>query len=363
MFSRRRKGRRIRINTGLKNMHLFCIYRGVKGYVRLYKEVQKSKMITEEAKKKAKVVEFFKKYGVEAAVEAFGYKKSTVYEWEKKIRESGGSLQVLNPRSRAPKNKRKKKWDDRIVQFIKELREEYGDLGEKKIESLLFKYCINNNLNTISASTIGRIIKEKNLYFHKEYTHFGKIKKIKYKKKQRRCGYIPKNPGDLLQIDNISIFEQNVKRYIYTAVDLKSRFAFAYSYKSLSSKTAEDFVKKLQYVVPFKIKRIQTDNGSEFHKHFDDYLVKNKISHFYNYPKHPQHNACVERLNKTIQDEFLNSNLYLTSDVNLLNYNLINYLMFYNKDRPHKSLNYRSPANYLIDDLHFSNMLWGSANP
>lgn len=82
--------------------------------------------------------------------------------------------------------------------------------------------------------------------------------------------------------------------------------------------------------------------------------------HFFNYPKHPQHNANVERLNRTIQDEFLNQNLDLLYDTNLLNYNLVNYLIFYNKDRPHKSLGYKSPTDYLIQELSFSNMLWTS---
>lgn len=136
------------------------------------------------------------------------------------------------------------------------------------------------------------------------------------------------------RIDNIAIFEDGVKRYIFTAVDLISKHGFAYGYKSLSSKTGEDFMKKLKHVCPFKIQRVQTDNGCEFHKYFDDYLRKDNTIHFFNYPRHPQHNAYIERFNKTIQDEFLNHNLSLIDDINLLNYNLINYLIFYNKDRP-----------------------------
>ena len=80
-----------------------------------------------------------------------------------------------------------------------------------------------------------------------------------------------------------------MKRYIFTGVDVKSKFAFAYCYKNLSSKTALDFMKKLEYVAPFKIRRIKTDNGSEFHKYFDKYLEENNIIHYFNYPKHPKH--------------------------------------------------------------------------
>lgn len=355
------KGCRIRTNTGLKNMHLFSIYRGVKGFVNLYREVVKSKMITEAAKKREEIVRFFKKYGLEATIDAYKVKKSSIYSWWKKLKDSNWDISVLNEESKVPKNKREKNRDSRLVEFIKQMRQEYGDIGEKKIKPLLDRYCLLNNINTVSAPTIGRIIKEKNLYFHKEYTHFGKMKKTKHKKKTRRCGYIPKSAGDLVQIDSISIFEQQVKRYIFTAIDLISKISFAYSYKSLSSKTAEDFMKKLNLVCPFKIQRVQTDNGQEFHKYFDDYLTKDNTIHFFNYPRHPQHNAVVERLNRTIQDEFLNHNLDLIDDTNILNYNLINYLIFYNKERPHQSLGYKSPADYLINNLHFSNMLWGRA--
>ena len=46
------------------------------------------------------------------------------------------------------------------------------------------------------------------------------------------------------------------------------------AYTSLSSKKAQDFAEKFSQVAPFPIKREQTDNGSEFHKYFDDYLSK-----------------------------------------------------------------------------------------
>lgn len=55
-------------------------------------------------------------------------------------------------------------------------------------------------------------------------------------------------------------------------------------------------MKKLENVSSFEIKRIQTDNGQEFHKYFDDYLIKNKLVHYYNYPRHSQSNANTEGL-------------------------------------------------------------------
>jgi len=342
-------------------MKVIFVYKGIGGIKRLYDFVRRCKEMNEEAKQRLKIIDFFKKYGLKATEEAFGVKKSTIYRYMKILRDSGGRIDALNNKSRAPKRKRVSNVDFRIIKFIKDIREERGDIGKEKIKILLDKYCKENNIKSISSSTIGRIIKKYNLFFHKELTHFGK-RKVKYKRKKlRRNGYKPVNPGDLVQIDSIEVFYQNVKRYIITAVDVKSKFAFAYSYKNLNSKSALDFIKKLEYVAPFRINRIQTDNGKEFHKYFDDYLAKNNIIHYFNYPRHPQHNANIERLNKTIEDEFLNNNLEYIEDEKYFNHNLINYLIFYNKDRPHKSLNYMSPSDYLINNLNFSNMLWTSA--
>ena len=79
-------------------------------------------------------------------------------------------------------------------------------------------------------------------------------------------------------MDTIVRFEHGIKRYIFSAIDVKSRFAFAYTYKTGSSLSASDFVQKLDRVSPFPIKAVQTDNGSEFLGQADrsHYSLKNK---------------------------------------------------------------------------------------
>ena len=162
----------------------------------------------------------------------------------------------------------------------------------------------------------------------------------------------------MVQIDSITLFSNGIKRYIITAIDLISKFAFAYCYFSLSSNKAYDFAKKFREVAPFKVKRFQSDNGLEFHKWFANYLLKEKITHFFNWPRHPQSNAVVERFNRTIQEEFTNWNEELLNDNIAFNKKLMEYLMFYNLERGHKSLNYQTPLKYLINHCGFSNMLW-----
>jgi len=67
-------------------------------------------------------------------------------------------------------------------------------------------------------------------------------------------------------------------------------------------------------------KRIQTDNGSEFEKHFRTYVRKNNIVHFNSYPRRPKENAYVERFNRTLKEQYINwhrENLCDTEEFNL----------------------------------------------
>jgi len=159
-------------------------------------------------------------------------------------------------------------------------------------------------------------------------------------------------------MDTIVKFIWGVKRYIITAIDLKSEFAFAQSYTNLSSKSTYDFFEKLKKVAPFPIKRIQTDNGAEFHKRFKDNLEKQGIIQFFNYPKRPQMNAQIESFNRIIQEDFIDWHLdLLATDINAFNQKLIDWLLWYNTKRVHSSLNNQSPLQYLINNLGFSKML------
>lgn len=87
--------------------------------------------------------------------------------------------------------------------------------------------------------------------------------------KERRKGYKAVTSGDLMQINAIAMFKDGIKGYIITAIGLTSKFGFAYGYSSLSSRSVKDFMSKLEYVCPFKIRSVKTDKVSEFEKEFD----------------------------------------------------------------------------------------------
>ncbi len=92
---------------------------------------------------------------------------------------------------------------------------------------------------------------------------------------------------------------------------------------------------------------------------FDKYLKDNHIKHLFIYPKHPKINGYIERANRTLEEEFIYYNLYLLSDdIHTLNSELIEYLIWYNTERPYHSLNNLSPMVFMIKYYLKSQMCW-----
>jgi len=182
---------------------------------------------------------------------------------------------------------------------------------------------------------------------------------IKKEKKLRKPKELEvKAPGDLVEIDTVVRFVNGLKRYIVTAVDTFSRAAFAYTYNKTGSANTKDFFQKLEMTMPFKIKSVQTDNGSEFHLYFRDYLKERNITRYYNYPGRPYRQGHIEKFNRSIQEEFVDQNEFLLPDTDDFNKKLIDWLLWYNTKRPHWSIDLCSPVDYLIKNNSISNMCW-----
>jgi len=70
------------------------------------------------------------------------------------------------------------------------------------------------------------------------------------------------------------------------------------------------------------------------------YLKKRNIKHNFIYLRCPRVNGFVERANRTLQEEFIDLHLnLLLEDIDEFNRRLMNYLLWYNTERHHKSLN------------------------
>lgn len=311
------------------------------------------------AQKRADIINFYDKYGLEATRQAFKVSRTAIYQWKKILRENNNEIRSLIPLSRRNRTPRVSNIHPAIILFIKDYRTRYPRSGQYVIKGPLDEFCRQKGLKSISEISIARVIrrlKERGEiisdYKASYNARTGKItlRKIKRKDKERRKGYRPQESGDLIQIDSVSIFKEGIKRYIITAVDVKSKFAFAYAYTNLSSRNAKDFMSKLEYVAPFKIKRIQSDNGSEFGKYFDAYLKENRITHYYNYARRPQSNGCIERFNRTLRESFIDfSSDNIFYDMQTYQKELMEWLVWYNGEKRHRTIN-MTPIEYILKE-------------
>jgi len=330
--------------------------RGYSRFMRRVDEVVNSRK-REEIEWRLEVIGFFDDYGTEATRRAYGKSRSTVYLWKQKLK--AGGTAALASGDRAPRDRRHRVVAPFVESFIIGYRTRHPGVDKTTIYPVLKEACVRARMKAPSESTIGRIIHDL-----KARGRLPRKTKVGYnartgrlriweagpgQRKTRRKGFHPAKPGDLVEIDTVDIFVDGLKRYLLTAIDLPTRFAFAYTYKSSSSSTARDFLGKLKLVAPFPIVRVQTDNGHEFLKHFASACQQQRLVHFFNYPRHPQSNAHLERFNRTIQEQFAQANTHLLDEPALFNRELMRYLLWYNTEKPHRAIGNVAPLRYYLD--------------
>jgi transposase InsO family protein len=116
-------------------------------------------------------------------------------------------------------------------------------------------------------------------------------------------------------------------------------------YTTHSSASARDFLYRLHLLLDGKIENVQTDNGSEFHRHVETACTELGKPHYWSRVKTPKDNAVNERFNRTVQDEFISLG-NMTADTAVFNQRLTEWLVEYNFSRPHQTLGYLPPISF-----------------
>jgi len=326
--------------------------------------IRMTRMVKDEAKRRAKVLTFWKRYGLKATQEAFGVSRATLFEWKKRLKAGKGLLISLNPKDKAPRRRRKRIWPVEVTRAIKVIRAEHPNLGKEKLYPELKAFCERQKLPCPSIATIGRLIaddpKKMRLMVPRPSCAGRRMQRKSRKTKARKPkGYIPSRPGECVAFDTVEKVIHGSRRYLITATDVYSRFAFAYATRSHGSKEAATVFQAIFQSFPYKIEQVLTDNGSEFMKAFQEGLDQASIPHWHTYPRTPKMNAHCERFNRTIQEEFVDWNLHLLEDPGQFNRKLAGYLVWFNTERPHKALKNKSPIQFLIQqEPEESRMRW-----
>lgn len=295
------------------------------------------------------VLEVYQKHGWKAAISAFKIGKSTLYDWRKSYLNSQRKLFSLVPVSTRPHKLRTMTTDHRISSFIVSFRNQYGNISKYKLKLFLDEYAKDLGIPSIAISTIGKVIKRKNLFFRKTKKHtrrkYGHISRVKNAPKEKQPGY--------LEMDSITLWVVDRRWYFVSLIDVATKIASVEIVSNLSSKYTEGVLSRFIENNKYSVRTVQTDNGSEFLGSFHSFLETNSIIHQFTYPRSPRINGCVERFNRTIQEEFIERSEEIFYDEDLFKKKLEDYLIWYNTKRPHQTLKLQTPMACLNNLLNF----------
>lgn len=150
------------------------------------------------------------------------------------------------------------------------------------------------------------------------------------------------NPGDLVQLDTIHVVMPGGRRwYVYTLVDVVSRWAYAEVSVKISAGRSAAFVERAERHAPFRFAMLQSDHGPEFSTWFARHV---RARHRHSRVRKPNDNAHVERFNRTLQEE-----CFAEAKRTPRTYRraLTTYLAYYNGKRLHLGLKLKIPLEVL----------------
>lgn len=255
----------------------------------------------------------------------FGYSQSAIVKWCQKAGIVVGAR--IEMRSSAPKTSPTALSKVVVAQII-DTRAKHQRCAE------VIQQVLKQEGVVVSLSSVKRTL-----------ARYGMLKQRSPWKKTRQYPPRPQatSPGMLVEMDTIHFVDKYQKRsYVYTALDVYSRYGFAIPVKKIGCAPSVAFLKQVRSYFPFPIQTIQTDNGSEFGKHFTDAVMRSGMYHRHTHPRSPNENGHLERFNRTIQEEIGRHGLciFIKQDVEA-------YMRHYNQERLHMGIDFKTPAQLL----------------
>lgn len=304
--------------------------------------------VSEKAQLKLEWIIFYNTVGEKnatATADHFGITRKTLHKWLERFDER--RLETLEEDSRTPHKTRER--DITSLQRIRiiKLRKKHLRWGKMKLQKRYFKKYAED----ISSWKIQKVIEEENLYFDKtQITKQQKRRKQAQKQQKKRItAFVKENKiNHLWHVDTVLVtMPQGGYRYLLTAIDDVSKLAYARLYTTHSSKQAADFLKRLHYLTEGEIINLHHDNGTEFEKDFKQACVQLQLPQWYSRVRTPKDNAVLERFNRTIQEEFVDTTMITPDETTQFNQALADWLEEYNNVRPHQALDYLTPLEYI----------------
>ncbi len=247
----------------------------------------------------------------------FGYSQSCIVKWCKRAGiVVGARIETKSCRPKSHPNSLDKEKTAAIVA---------ARIKHNRCAEVVHEYLKRDGVS-VSLSSVKRTLKRFHLLKERS----------KWKRKRR---YPPRpdvaGPWDLVEFDTVHL----PHCYVYTAIDVYSRYGFAMVSDKANCKQSIKFFK--QVARQYRIRTVQTDNGPEFGLAFTDAVKRSGPYHRHNHPRSPNENGHLERFNRTLQEETLAWGQGLSSNA------IAKFISHYNEKRLHMGLKYKTPAEVL----------------
>ena len=266
----------------------------------------------------------------------YGISRQAYYKWLRRYEDGG--LDALRDRSSRP-HVSPRATRVEVVGKVIYLRQTYH-FGPHKIAMYLKRY---HDLE-LSPSGIWRILHRLDMSRLPSSQRYRR-------QRDRWKRYEKPEPGHRVQIDVKFISPlpgSRRKYYQFTAIDDCTRLRVLRIYDRLNQQSAIQFLDYVLAKLPFRVERIQTDNGAEFQSAFHYHVLDRGIGHSYIRPATPRLNGKVERSHRIDAEEFYRMlEGVVIDDAGVFNERLLEWENFYNFNRPHGGLGGQTPYERL----------------
>lgn len=251
----------------------------------------------------------------------FGFTHSAVVKWVARAPSDG--RMVIPTRSSRPHH-HPRELSQEVVNRILALRAEKSQCAE------ILHWRLKREGMAVSLSSVKRVLKRCGL------SRFSTWKKWhQYPERPQ-----PENPGILVEIDTIHVGAPQEKLYVYTLLDVCSRWAWAHPAPVINTYASLRFVHDAQGAAPFAFRTVQSDHGPEFSKWFTLRMAERGMTHRHSRVRTPTDNGHLERFNRTLQQECLRR---IPRRLRVWEKEIPEYLHYYNTERPHMGLGMKTP--------------------
>ena len=238
--------------------------------VRPYRSFKVDDGVPEAAAERCRTLEAYRRLreagcGEAAALEQLGISRRTRYRWQAALAARG--QRGLAPKSTRPHRVRQRSYRAKDVKAVLDVRRKYPFMGKARIQAMLAR-----KGRLLSVSTVGRILERALAAGAIRRASFceGRAKprrRRSFAKWARRWKYGSKarRVGELVQVDHMTCAAGGQTLKEFRAICPVSRFMVTRVYSRATSGNARRFLMDLVGALPFPLRSLQVDGGSEVH--------------------------------------------------------------------------------------------------